>query len=370
MKIMKFQYFLSTLLLFATLTATSQQRRAAAYLELVENNDFLLTRFNTDRYYTNHSEANIYLPREWVVSKFLNYFLVSTGDKTTYNTHRYSLGTEMYTPDNLVKTVLDSFDRPYAGYTYAGFTNYSTSLKHQILINSGFQFGTLGPRARADKLQIGFHEQIGSTIPRGWSNQIKNEWVFFDLNTTIEKGVFGNGLERPSSYIDWIPGLTLRVGQVINQMKVGSKFKLGWFNDHFSNPLGLWEPNYKYTNPGDPESDRLINEGKSTEAYLKHNQRLRYRNFQLYFYFHPSVTMVASNSFLQGGLMMHARKDFGNVHILPSDELNRLIYEMNSGIFFNYGGIGVDFSTNFRSAEFRTALPHQWARLRVLIRAS
>ena len=367
---MKLQYVLLAIFLLSALSGFSQQRRNAAYVELVENNDFLLTRFNTDRYYTNHSEVNLYLPKEWLLSGFLNYFLVSTGDKTTYNTHKYSLGTEMYTPDDLVKTDLDVLDRPYAGYTYVGFTNYSAALDDQIIMKSGLRFGTLGPRARADELQISFHERIGSVIPRGWDNQIKNEWVFFDLNTTIEKGVFGPYLKRPTNYMDWIPSMSLRLGQVVNQMTIGSIVKLGWFNDHFSNPMGVWEPNYKYTNPGDLESDQLIKTGQSTKAYLRHNRRLRYRNFQLYFYFNPGVTAVASNSFLQGGLLMHLQKDFEGVHIIASDDLNRLIYEMNSGIFFNYGGLSIDFSTNYRSAEFRTALPHQWARIRVMFRIS
>jgi len=85
----------------------------------------------------------------------------------------YSLGQNMYTPDNISERGLIRNDRPYAGWLYAGFM--LTSATDSRLDSLELDVGVIGPLSLAGPTQRTWHGWFGLEDPQGWSNQLRNE---------------------------------------------------------------------------------------------------------------------------------------------------------------------------------------------------
>ena len=85
----------------------------------------------------------------------------------------YSLGQEIFTPEDIEQRSLIEDDRPYAGWTYLGVGLVSEN--GDRLDNLELNVGMIGPASLADKTQTEYHKLIGVTVPEGWDNQLHNE---------------------------------------------------------------------------------------------------------------------------------------------------------------------------------------------------
>lgn len=126
-----------------------------------EENDFF-TLFNEDRYY-------------------------SQGVEFTYGgkDYDYSLGNEIYTPNDKWATELIKEDRPYVGYSYFGVSNKPDSGSSTI---HSLQVGAVGPAAGGEHVQNNFHDLIGDAHFHGWDNQIHNEPILNYSNDSVLYG--------------------------------------------------------------------------------------------------------------------------------------------------------------------------------------
>ena len=98
----------------------------------------------------------------------------------------WTLGQEMYTPEDVYANVPDPTDRPYAGWTYFGITMQNEYLNADRQ-SAGFwnsldrqdtfelNFGVVGPSSKAAQTQNAIHRIINSPISKGWRSQIKDE---------------------------------------------------------------------------------------------------------------------------------------------------------------------------------------------------
>jgi len=85
----------------------------------------------------------------------------------------YSLGQEIFTPEDIGRRDLIEDDRPYAGWTYLGVGLVSEN--GDRLDNLELNVGMIGPASLADKTQIEYHKLIDVQVPEGWENQLHNE---------------------------------------------------------------------------------------------------------------------------------------------------------------------------------------------------
>jgi lipid A 3-O-deacylase len=85
----------------------------------------------------------------------------------------FTIGQQMYTPEDKERVTLDPNDRPYAGWLYAGF-GYHAKTKNKL--NSvELNLGVVGPAALAEDAQNLIHRARGIELFQGWENQLQNE---------------------------------------------------------------------------------------------------------------------------------------------------------------------------------------------------
>ncbi len=110
----------------------------------------------------------------------------------------FSMGQDVYTPNDIEKTELIKDDRPYAGFTYIeiGFHRKLENRMHTF----GICAGIVGPHSYAEAFQSAGHDLLNNKEPKGWDHQLKDEpvicmiydykWKIFASN--INAGVGGD----------------------------------------------------------------------------------------------------------------------------------------------------------------------------------
>ena len=143
-----------------------------SFLTFVSEND--LYGGGTDKNYTNGARVTWFdlgaeppLLADWLAGIVPSFRVNDT--TSTY----YSLGHNLYTPEEITAPVPDPADRPYAAFLYgaAGFT----SVTDDHIDDIEFTLGIVGPWALGEQIQTFVHEVIDSPDPAGWDFQLENE---------------------------------------------------------------------------------------------------------------------------------------------------------------------------------------------------
>lgn len=137
----------------------------------------------------------------------------------------WTLGQDMYTPEDVDTYTPDPLDRPYAGWTYAGFSvqNETPSAQDTLELNVGM----IGPAARAGQMQNAIHRLINVSVSHGWRSQIHNEAGILATRTYKQRSEPYDpfGLEWLSG--DIIGHGTAQLGNVRTGAAVGATVRLG-----------------------------------------------------------------------------------------------------------------------------------------------
>jgi len=135
----------------------------------------------TDRDYTNGLKLSWSTPflknheksklPEWSYS--LLEMIPFAYDQNAEQAFSFSLGHNIFTPDDTSRSDLILDDRPYAGQMYLSFgvQNHYNNHQHSWELS----LGMIGPDSHADDLQNWLHDQTGSDQAKGWHNQLANE---------------------------------------------------------------------------------------------------------------------------------------------------------------------------------------------------
>ena len=187
---------------------------------------------DTDQQYTNGAkvswvspdvtdfvESNFPLLTEWVDREV--HFLRRDYD---HKNVAFSIGQNMYTPEDIVTTELVENDRPYAAWLYlsAGFHAKNDHRQDTLAI----QLGMVGPAALGKEIQDFVHDVRNIAKANGWENQIKNE---VGLNLVGERRVrlnahtVGKGWEA-----DAFANGGLVLGNVSTYANVGIEGRIGY----------------------------------------------------------------------------------------------------------------------------------------------
>ncbi|MDH5747990.1 MAG: lipid A deacylase LpxR family protein [Rhodospirillales bacterium] len=178
----------------------------------------------TDRHYTNGMRfswisAESTVP-DWVRTgaSYVPVFAIEGRKRLSY-----SLGQNMFTPDDITRTDAQPDDRSYAGWLYAGVGLISDTGSH--FDNLELNIGLIGPASLAEFTQKGWHDAIGATRPEGWSHQLKTEpgvVLFYERKWRNRHEITPRGLG-----IDLIPHAGFALGNVFTYGAAGVTMRFG-----------------------------------------------------------------------------------------------------------------------------------------------
>jgi len=85
----------------------------------------------------------------------------------------YSLGQNIYTPEDTISSNLVRGERPYSGWLYAsaGLISDTGSTLERLEVT----LGVVGPSSLAEQTQRDVHRMRGIDVPNGWDNQLEDE---------------------------------------------------------------------------------------------------------------------------------------------------------------------------------------------------
>ena len=288
--------------------------RFSGYMRLDIENDMLILRQKTDRYFTSGLKLDYYFLKN--PSEKLWFSKIFPRLKSADNFYGLTAVSNMYTPANMTETVLTG-DRPYAGWAYVGVSNISNDATSGTRFTTEYSLGAIGPIVQQEMIQCKWHEIIGRPIPRGWKNQIAND-IALNLSFTGEKRIL-----KVADNVDIIGVFETNIGTVMNYMGFGGMVRVGWFDNYFHDIM-----------------------------QVKGNQN----KWQAFVFMRPVVRIVADNALLEGGLFTYYKSPY----TIPRDDISR--YYMNSefGYSLSYRNFNVTYSQSVRTPEFRGAKNMFW----------
>ena len=284
------------------------QTRVPKYARLDIENDMLIPRDKTDRYFSSGVRLDYSITQVPDRKTGLQKIFPKLKDAEIYI--GLMIMSNMYTPANLTENPPVG-DRPYAGWLCAGVTGISNSFATATRFRTEYSVGIIGPAASQETFQKQLHKIIGRPIPKGWKNQIAND-LALNVNFMAEKRLY-----KPAENVDFIGILETNIGTVTTYMGLGAMIRVGWFDDYFKNILQL--------NGSNP--------------------------WQVFIFVRPMGRVVADNSLLQGGIFNYKNSPY----VIPRDDLNRFYMETEFGYGLTYKNFNITYSQTLRTAEFKDA---------------
>lgn len=202
--------------------ANAQQGDPQGVFTLVIEND-LFSRDNADKHYSNGIRFGWLSPDSggpqglWEFGEYIP--LIDTNARRRIG---FSIGHNLYTPENKSLTTRIFNDRPYGAFLYAGLAFQSQSDTQLNTVE--LDVGVVGPAALGRQIQNNVHRVIGSEEAHGWHNQLQNEpgvaLVFERKWRYLAETTGGYG-------IDLIPHVAGSIGNVFTYGGAGLTFRLG-----------------------------------------------------------------------------------------------------------------------------------------------
>lgn len=284
----------------------------------------------TDRYYTSGakiswSSADLQnLADSPYSSPFLGLFdlLPYINEKAYQKNLLFSIGQNIYTPEDTATTSLITSDRPYAGYLYLGLgVAWKTAeVRNTLALN----VGVVGSWSFARQTQRLVHDARGSDHPRGWANQLHNELgvtAVYLRNWRWPKHASRSGLGW-----ELLPHAGVAVGNVQAYANMGGELRVG-------------------LNLPDDFGTSAISPAESTStpvdgALAASRSRI---DFGLYLFSRVDGRLVAHNIFLDGNT-------FGEGH---SVDRNVGVADLSVGMGVNYKNTKFAYALVYRTEEFK-----------------
>ena len=230
---------------------------------------------------------------------------------------RYKAGQNMYAPSDLKRSDHIDGDRPYAGMIYAGVgREFSLGTDPRWTHYGEIDFGMIGPAAFAGHTQKFIHKVLGCRDPKGWHNQLHNEFV-----------VNGQWWEKYNWYLcDWValvPRAGIFAGTVQDAVEVGCDLKVGW-------------------NIRDDAGNNIMFSSARGRA------RSRLDDLQAYVYAGADERFYLYNHLLEGSFIRSRDRD---QHL--DVDIERFVGEVQLGACVRYGRLAVRYYLVLRQDEFR-----------------
>lgn len=227
-----------------------------------------------------------------------------------------TVGQEMYNAKSGQTTLIENVDRPFAGYLYgAGSLQWLKPNENSLRLE--IQMGTVGPSALGKEGQTFLHKTVGFYEIYGWEYQVKDE-VGVNLKANLHYLLFRDN----SKILDFSLPINASLGNTFSGLNVGVLFRTGRINP--------------------------FNHSAATQSNISTKLEQNLNKNEFYFFLKPSLTLVAYNATIQGGLFV---KDKGPVTYQP----NRFVLAQQSGVAYASNRWTIDFSVIFKSKELPEA---------------
>ncbi len=309
-------FFFILAILFLIPEKTKAQTIHRYQIDLITDND-LYTNALEDRYYSNGLFVNFRWSEKTEGTSLFLKKIWSVG-----------IGHQIYVPYQSKIDSLSQIDRPFSAYLYA---NASLRLfkKNEMVHHITVQLGTIGPRAKGEELQRGYHKMIGIFVPQGWQYQLKNEFgvnivydylklLYYSKNRTVDLGL----------------PVRIKLGNTFSGVSIGTVFRIGQLKPYHAS--AYTGGNLAYSEPD-----------KNCCEY--------------YFFIKPQFNYVAYDATIQG-------KMFGERDIHAMGKKN-FVYETTLGAAFSSGRWGIYLSAHLKTREAKKqSSPHSYGRIGIEFR--
>ncbi len=276
--------------------------------------------YGQDRYYTNGLFINF---RHATDQQQLSNSL----EKVTYE---ISAGQKMYNSISGYRPKIETQDRPFAAYLYAG-ANVNLFYKKESILKFGLEGGTIGPDALGEDAQKLLHKIVGFYEIKGWEYQIKND-LALNFNTQFTKLL----VRSEDNKVDFSLESYANIGTTFSGAGTGILFRAGNINQLF---------NSSYTNS-------LISNNSKTEKLVKN---------EFFFYAKPQLNYIAYDATIQGGMF--------NNDSPVTYKAEPLVFVQQLGFNYSTPRFTFDFGLYFKSKEVKsTAKAHQYGTISMFYR--
>lgn len=197
-------------------------------LTLIEDNDGELS--SQDRHYTQGLQLSYLSPRLGtqalsaraldVLGAVLPAFHADASSTRRFD---FALGQQIFTPEDIHRTDLDTNDRPYAGWLYGSFSLLQQNQRNH-LHELTLQLGVVGPAALGEEAQNGFHGFANLRPADGWDQQLGNRGAV-QVQYAYRQRI---ALKLMHNYaFDAVPEVGVNLGSVVRYTEVGGLLRFG-----------------------------------------------------------------------------------------------------------------------------------------------
>ena len=291
------------------------------YLSISVENDSLGG--GTDRFYTSGVRAtwfdsDIKVPRilRNIANEMPNF------DFNDQTASFYSIGQNLYTPEDITIRADQPDDRPWAGFIYAsvGMANITQNKNKPFHVDElEFTIGLVGPEALGEQTQKAVHKYVSnSPKPEGWDNQLGLEPGFI-VSWQRRIPYF---MERDIGPLNvrLEPNISASLGTIRTNIGAGAAIVLG------SERLLDTPPRVRPAVPG-------------TGIFLSEDHKFNWQIFA-----GADGRVVGRNIFLDGNTFKNS----------PSVDKEYFVGDLSSGISLFYDDYRLSYTINYRTKEFKT----------------
>ncbi|MDX1580397.1 MAG: lipid A deacylase LpxR family protein [Alphaproteobacteria bacterium] len=228
----------------------------------------------------------------------------------------YSLGHNLYTPEDISAVEPDPSDRPYAAFLYvsAGLSNVTRNHIDDLELT----LGVIGPWALGEEIQKFIHDLVDADEPMGWDSQLRNEPAV--ILSWQRRWPEAWRATSGGVYMRLMPHVGLSLGNIYTYAAGGVTFQLVPEQDK-------WQSQPLRVKPAIPGSG----------IYAVAERRFAWSLFAGF-----EGRVVARNIFLDGNT-------FRNSASVPKKEL---VLDASAGVSLTYGRLQISYTLNWRSKEF------------------
>jgi len=246
----------------------------------------------SDRYYTN----GIFI----FYNKALN-FDREKKNKLENKIFGIKIVQKIFTPKTININSIQEIDRPYAGFLFIE-PQLNLLFKNESSIKLSSTIGVIGNKSGAKVVQKTIHNLLGFDEPRGWENQIEDNYI---INFSAE---YTKLLIKESSYDLSFNG-KVNLGNGFNGTELGPIIRVGKFNKLFNSMI------------------------TNSSVYYNNNIKSNYHEF--YFYYKPKILYNVYDATIQGNMF--------------SKNNQEIMYTIQPIVFSNQ--LGVDYRIKHLSAS-------------------
>lgn len=231
----------------------------------------------------------------------------------------YSLGQNLYTPENITSRQQDPDDRPWAAWLYASVGMSTIADNHMDQMEA--TVGMVGPAALGKQAQKFIHSHItDSPSPKGWSNQLENEPGLMLAWQRSWPQAFNADIGP--LFLAAAPHVGATVGNVYTYANGGVSLRLGPDSEK-------WQDLPVQVRPSMPGSGFF---------------EIPRSGWSWYLFAGTDVRAVAHNIFLDGNT-------FSDSH---SVDKKPLVTDLNAGLAITYDQFRIGYTLVYRTKEFDT----------------